>query len=68
MKGVLYTLEIKEMTNQDLQVNFTDLLLMIDENYKLKQEFLNEMKTRRKEGRMPRCNLEIYNQAKSNLE
>lgn len=56
------------MNNQDLQVNYTDLLIMIEENYRLKKEFEEEMKTRRKEGRMPRCNLEIYNQAKSNLE
>lgn len=68
MKGVRYTLEIKEMTNQDLLVNYTDLLDMIDQNYKLRKEFEEEMKTRRKEGRMPRCNLEIYNLAKSNLE
>ena len=61
-------MEIKEMSNQDLQVNYTDLLSMIDENYRLRKEFEEEMKTRRKEGRMPRCNLEIYNQAKSNLE
>lgn len=61
-------MEIKEMNNQDLQVNYTDLLTIIDENYRLKKEFEEEMKTRRKEGRMPRCNLEIYNQAKSNLE
>lgn len=61
-------MEIKDMNNQDLVANYIDLLLMIDENYRLKQEFLNELKTRRKEGRMPRCNLEIYNQAKSNLE
>lgn len=61
-------MEIKDMNNQDLVANYIDLLLMIDENYRLKQEFLDELKTRRKEGRMPRCNLEIYNQAKSNLE
>ena len=61
-------MEIKEMNNQDLQANYTDLLSMIDENYRLRKEFEEEMKTRRKEGRMPRCNLEIYNQAKSNLE
>lgn len=52
-------MEIKEMNNQDLQVNYTDLLIMIEENYRLKKEFEEEMKTRRKEGRMKRCNLEI---------